>query len=82
MAAADQPPEDHDPLARQEPSIHGLSDNGDAYRSAKHEAHLEALGFKSRIHRKKPQGRPMPKHVSRANAAKSAVRAHPRDRAP
>jgi putative transposase len=23
MAAADQPPEDHDPLARQEPSIHG-----------------------------------------------------------
>lgn len=47
-----------------------------AYRSAKNEAHLEAGGFKSRIHRKKPQGKPMPKHVSRANAAKSEVRAH------
>ena len=30
----------------------------------------------SRIHRKKPQGKPMPTHVSRANAAKSKVRAH------
>jgi transposase, IS5 family len=47
-----------------------------AYRSAKNEAHLEANGFRSRIHRKKPQGKPMPKHVSRANAAKSEVRAH------
>ena len=47
-----------------------------AYRSAKNEAHLEASGFRSRIHRKKPQGKPMPKHVSRANAAKSEVRAH------
>ena len=47
-----------------------------AYRSAKNEAHLAANGFTSRIHRKKPQGKPMPKHVSRANAAKSEVRAH------
>ena len=47
-----------------------------ACRSAKNEAHLEAHGFKSRIHRRKPQGKPMPKHVSRANAAKSEVRAH------
>ena len=47
-----------------------------AYRSAKNEAHLAANGFRSRIHRKKPQGKPMPKHVSRANAAKSEVRAH------
>lgn len=47
-----------------------------AHRSAKTEAHLEAGGFKSRIHRKKPQGGPMPRQVSRANAAKSAVRAH------
>src|ERR687894_263800 len=31
-----------------------------AYRSAKNEAHLAAHGFKSRIHRKKPQGKPMP----------------------
>ena len=47
-----------------------------AYRSAKNEAYLEINGFRSRIHRKKPQAKPMPKHVSRANAAKSEVRAH------
>ncbi len=47
-----------------------------AYRSAKNEAHLAAKGFTSRIHRKKPMGKPMPKNVSRANAAKSEVRAH------
>lgn len=46
-----------------------------AYRSAKNEAHLAAGGFTSRIHRKKPQGKPMPQHISRANAAKSEVRA-------
>jgi IS5 family transposase len=47
-----------------------------AYRSAKNEAHLAASGFKSRIHRKKPQGKPMPRRTARANAAKSEVRAH------
>ena len=47
-----------------------------AYRSARNEAHLKAGGFTSHIHRKKPQCKPMPTHVSRANAAKSAVRAH------
>lgn len=47
-----------------------------AYRSAKNEAHLKAGGFTSCIHRKKPQGKPLPKHVSPANAAKSVVRAH------
>ncbi len=46
-----------------------------AYRSAKNEDHLAEAGFISRIHRKKPKGKPMPKHVSRANAAKSEVRA-------
>jgi transposase, IS5 family len=46
-----------------------------AYRSAKNEAHLVAFGFTSRIHRKKPKGKPMPKRVSRANAGKSEVRA-------
>ena len=46
-----------------------------AYRSAKNEAHLAAGGFTSRIHRKKPAGKPMPKRTARANAAKSAVRA-------
>jgi IS5 family transposase len=30
----------------------------------------------SHIHRKKPAQRPMPRHVARANANKSAVRAH------
>jgi IS5 family transposase len=65
--------------------LSGLLDKGNtgsrvwadtAYRSAKNEAHLAANGFTSRIHRKKPQGRPMPKRTARANAAKSAVRAH------
>ena len=46
-----------------------------AYRPAKNEDHLARAGFTSRIHRRKPKGRPMPKHVSRANAAKSEVRA-------
>ena len=45
-----------------------------AYRSAENEAWLEAHGMVSRIHRKKPRGRPMPKRTRRANAAKSAVR--------
>jgi transposase, IS5 family len=31
---------------------------------------------KSHIHRKKPAGRPMPARTARANAKKSAVRAH------
>ncbi|MFC4290800.1 transposase [Sphingorhabdus arenilitoris] len=46
-----------------------------AYRSKKNEALLSAHMLKSRIHRKKPQGKPMPEHTSRANAAKSAIRA-------
>ncbi len=47
-----------------------------AYRSKASETFLAASGFTSRIHRKKPQGRPMPKRTARANARKSAVRAH------
>ena len=35
---------------------------------------LAARGLMSRIHRKKPKGRPMPRQTRRANAAKSAVR--------
>ena len=46
-----------------------------AYRSAENERFLEKLGKVSRIHRRKPPGRPMPKRTARANAAKSAVRA-------
>jgi len=45
-----------------------------AYRSAKNEAMLVRRGLVSRIHRKKPQGRPMPERTRRANARKSAVR--------
>ena len=46
-----------------------------AYRSAANEAWLASLGRVSRIHRKKPPGRPMPRHLARGNATKSAVRA-------
>jgi len=45
-----------------------------ACRSAKNEAHLAEAGFISRIHRRKPKGKPMPKRTARANAAKSEVR--------
>jgi IS5 family transposase len=46
-----------------------------AYRSAENERFLERVGKVSRIHRRKPTGRPMPKHTARANAKKSAIRA-------
>ena len=47
-----------------------------AYRSAANEAYLAGLGKVSRIHRKKPRGKPMSRRTSKANARKSAVRAH------
>jgi IS5 family transposase len=47
-----------------------------AYRSAANERYLDGLGCVSRIHRRKPAGRPMPRHHARANAVKSKVRAH------
>lgn len=46
-----------------------------AYRSKQNEAHLAGNGFRSRIHRKKPPGKPMPRNVARANGEKSKVRA-------
>lgn len=46
-----------------------------AYRSKANEAHLARNGFVSKIHRKKPPGQPMPTNISRANSAKSKVRA-------
>lgn len=46
-----------------------------AYRSKANEAYLKGIGKLSRIHRRKPRGRPMPKRTARANAAKSAIRA-------
>jgi len=46
-----------------------------AYRSAANQAFLAKNGFVSRIHRKKPKGRPMPQAMRRTNNAKSKVRA-------
>jgi transposase, IS5 family len=46
-----------------------------AYRSAENERYLARIGKTSRIHRRKPRGKPMPKRTAKANAAKSAVRA-------
>ena len=43
--------------------------------SAENEAMLEDRGFKSRIHRKKPRGKPMPRRASGANAKRSKMRA-------
>jgi IS5 family transposase len=47
-----------------------------AYRSGENERYLADNGKVSCIHRRKPPGRPMPRHHARANAAKSTVRAH------
>jgi IS5 family transposase len=47
-----------------------------AYRSAENERFLEGLGRVSRIHRRKLKGKTMPRRTARANAKKSAVRAH------
>lgn len=45
-----------------------------AYQSAANEEHLARNGFVSRIHRKKPPRKPMPKRTRRANVEKSKVR--------
>jgi transposase, IS5 family len=47
-----------------------------AYRSQTNEKWLADTMMTSRIHRRKPAGKPMPENVARANAAKSAIRAH------
>ena len=46
-----------------------------AYRSKANEKHLADNGLRSRIHRKKPKGKPMPANTARANGAKAKVRA-------
>ena len=46
-----------------------------AYRSQANEKWLKRMGRVSRIHRRKPRGRPMPERTAKANAAKSKVRA-------
>lgn len=47
-----------------------------AYRSTANEEFLAKAGKVSRIHRRKPRGRPMPERTAKANARKSKVRAH------
>ena len=47
-----------------------------AYRSKKNEAWLEKNGYRSDIHQKKPQGRPMSEAMSRANGRRSKIRAY------
>ena len=46
-----------------------------AYRSKRNEEYLAENGFKSHIHRRKPRGKPMPKHIRRGNATRSRHRA-------
>ncbi|HSM39571.1 MAG TPA: IS5 family transposase [Afifellaceae bacterium] len=46
-----------------------------AYRSRRNEKWLAGRMLTSRIHRRKPAGKPMPRHVARANARKSSIRA-------
>ena len=46
-----------------------------ASRSKENEVHLADNGFRSRIHRRKPPGKPMARNVARANGRKSKVRA-------
>jgi IS5 family transposase len=46
-----------------------------AYRSQANEAWLKSMGRVSRVHRKKPRGKPMSRRTSGANAKRSAVRA-------
>jgi IS5 family transposase len=46
-----------------------------AYRSRSHEKWLAGKMLASRIHRRKPAGKPMPRATARANAKKSSIRA-------
>ncbi|MBB3884991.1 IS5 family transposase [Acetobacter oeni] len=45
-----------------------------AYRSKANEDFMEKQGFVSKIHRKKPHLKPMPRHIQRSNAGKSVIR--------
>ena len=59
-------------LDRENTASHVWGDTG--YRSKTNEDHLADHGFVSRIHRKKPAGKPMPDATRRANARRSRVR--------
>ncbi|MCP1250194.1 transposase, partial [Gluconobacter oxydans] len=45
-----------------------------AYRSKANEDFMEKQGFVSKVHRKKPHLKPMPRHIQRSNAGKSVIR--------
>lgn len=45
-----------------------------AYRSKANEGLMEKQGFVSKIHRKKPHLKPMPRHIQRPNGGKSVIR--------
>jgi IS5 family transposase len=45
-----------------------------AYRSKANEELMEKEGFVSKVHRKKPHLKPMPRHIQRSNAGKSVIR--------
>lgn len=47
-----------------------------AYRSKANETYLAKIGKVSRIHRKKPRGKPMTARTAKSNARKSTIRAH------
>lgn len=46
-----------------------------AYQSRANRKYLEDRGKTSRMHHKKPRGKPMPRHIARGNAGRSAIRA-------
>src|SRR5215207_3177125 len=46
-----------------------------SYRSHANERHLADNGLRSRLHRKKPTGKPMPRHMARANGREAKGRA-------
>ncbi|KXV69344.1 IS5 family transposase [Acetobacter cerevisiae] len=45
-----------------------------AYRSKANEDFMEKHGFVSKVYRKKPHLKPMPRHIQRSNAGKSVIR--------
>ncbi len=46
-----------------------------AYKSKANEEWMEKHGFVSQVHRRKPKGKAMPKHIAKGNATRSKIRA-------
>nr|WP_249197414.1 IS5 family transposase [Gluconobacter wancherniae] len=56
-------------------SIDGIMAEGDTvYRSKANEDFMDKEGFVSKVHRKKPHLKPMPRHIQKSNAGKSVIR--------